>query len=124
MANELAVDEQGVAKIVAVLKALAEPNRLRILAMLMQHDSCNCELRDQLSLSPNLLSHHLRVLERAGLVSHRRGAADARWIYYTADEAAIAGWRQWFSRFLNPARSQQLPALPGPEGRQTVGKGD
>jgi ArsR family transcriptional regulator len=120
MTNKLAVDEQVVAKIVAVLKALAEPNRLQILAMLMQHDSCNCELHDQLGLSPNLLSHHLRVLERAGLVSHQRDAMDARWIYYTADEAAIAGWQQWFSRFLNPARSQQSPALLRPEGRQTV----
>lgn len=105
MANELAADEQAVAKIVAVLKTLAEPNRLQILALLMQHDSCNCELHHRLGLSANLLSHHLRVLEQAGLVSHRRDAMDARWIYYAADEAAIAGWRQWFNRFLDPTRS-------------------
>ena len=106
MANELAADKQVDTKMIAVLKASAEPNRLQILAILMQHDACNCELHHQLGLSPNLLSHHLRVLERAGLVSCRRDAMDARWIYYTADEEAIAGWRQRLNRFLNPARSQ------------------
>ena len=63
--------EQPLEEAVAVLQALADANRLRILDLLMQGDSCNCELKERLDLPPNLLSHHLRVLRQAGLVRSR-----------------------------------------------------
>ena len=43
MAEELAFDEQVIDRLAAVLKALADPNRLRILAVLAQHEACNCQ---------------------------------------------------------------------------------
>lgn len=114
----IALDEATLAETTAVLKALAEPNRLRIFAALMAGDSCNCELGESLDLPANLLSHHLRVLAGAGLVDSRRDALDGRWIYYTVNRAAAARWQGWFAAFLNPARIRQRP-LCGPEG-QTV----
>ena len=63
--------EQELAAITNVLNALSEPNRLRIFAELMTGDSCNCELKENLGLPPNLLSHHLRVLSESGLVNSR-----------------------------------------------------
>jgi len=110
-------DLDGVA---ALLKVLADPNRLRILDVLMQGDSCNCELNDKLGLPPNLLSHHLRVLRKAGLINSRRDALDGRWIYYAADREAVACWQRWFIEFLDPARIQERPALCGPEGQQII----
>jgi len=103
-------------EISAVLKAVGEPNRLRIFAALMNGDSCNCELQETLGLAPNLLSHHLRVLEKTGLVHSRRDKVDARWIYYSVDRKAAAYWRTWFHEFLNPARIQER-TLCGPEGQ-------
>jgi len=50
MAEELAFDEQVIDRLAAVLKALADPNRLRILAVLVQHEACNCQLNNQLGL--------------------------------------------------------------------------
>lgn len=111
--------QQMLSQAAAVLKALADPNRLRIFELLMQGDSCNCELNERLGLSPNLLSHHLRVLREAGLVRSRQDAVDGRWIYYSIDSAAVARWCAWFGELLNPARIQQRPALCGPEGHQT-----
>ena len=99
-----------------VLKALSEPNRLRIFAELMTGDSCNCELKEKLNLPPNLLSHHLRALSQAGLVHSRRDVVDGRWIYYSVDRGAAACWQGWFSQFLDPARIQERPVC-GPEGR-------
>ena len=58
--TEITIDEAAV-----VLKALADPNRLRILAALMEGDTCNCELVERLGLPANLLSHHLKVLSEA-----------------------------------------------------------
>lgn len=109
-------DEQTLAEISAVLKALGDPNRLRIFAELMRGDSCNNELKDNLRLPPNLLSHHLRVLSEAGLVNSRRDVVDARWIYYTVNREAAARWQDWFSEFLDPARIQER-IVCGPEGQ-------
>ncbi|RME71244.1 MAG: ArsR family transcriptional regulator [Chloroflexi bacterium] len=105
----------------AVLKALSDPNRLRILDVLMEGTSCNCELTERLGLPANLLSHHLRVLRKAGLVFSRRDAIDGRWIYYTVDQEAVARWQDWFAAFLDPSRIRERQ-LCGPEGQQTVGE--
>jgi ArsR family transcriptional regulator len=129
MAKKLVVDESSLDEIAATLKALADPNRLRILDTLMQGDSCNCELNDLLGLPPNLLSHHLRILRKAGLISSRRDAVDGRWIYYAVDKEAITQWRIWFKAFFNPDRIQPRPTLCGPEGQRinaeaSLGKAD
>lgn len=109
-------NEAEVMAVTAVLKTLGEPNRLRIFAALMNGNSCNCELQETLGLAPNLLSHHLRTLEKAGLVHSRRDRADGRWIYYSVDRTAAARWQSWFQNFFDPTRIQKRP-LCGPEGQ-------
>lgn len=110
------MNEQELSQTTTFLRALADPNRLRIFAELMHGDSCNCELQEKLGLSPNNLSHHLRTLEKAGLVHSRRDRVDGRWIYYSIDRQAITHWRDWFSHFLDPALIQERPVC-GPEGQ-------
>ena len=114
--NGIQEQESEILEITAVLKSLAEPNRLRIFATLMNGDSCNCELQEKLGLAPNTLSHHLRSLEKAGLVHSRRDRVDGRWIYYSVDRQAAARWQLWFSQFLDPARIQERTVC-GPEGQ-------
>lgn len=114
----VALDDAALAEIAALLKALGEPNRLRIFAALMEGDTCNAELNEKLGLAPNLLSHHLRVLSDTGLITSRRDRIDGRWIYYSVDREAAARWRQWFAAFLDPARIRER-VVCGPEG-QTV----
>ena len=109
------LDDQNLEDVTALLKALADPNRLRVLDTLMKGVSCNGELNDRLGMPPNLLSHHLRVLKKAGLITSRRDAVDGRWIYYAVDHATVARWRGWFNTFLDPARTQPR-CLCGPEG--------
>jgi len=116
VSDETELTQSTLAQVTTVLKALSEPNRLRIFATLMTGDSCNCELRDRLDLAPNLLSHHLRTLEKAGLVHSRRDRVDGRWIYYSVDREAVGRWHAWFSGFLDPARIQERPVC-GPEGQ-------
>ena len=117
--SRIIYDETTVEEAIVMLKTLAEPNRLRIFAELMQGDSCNCELKDKLGLLPNLLSHHLRALSEAGLVTSRRDSIDGRWIYYSVDREAAARWQVWFSEFLDPARIQER-IVCGPEGQQLL----
>jgi ArsR family transcriptional regulator len=120
MDAELPTAKPIMTQAVVVLKALADSNRLRILDRLMQGLSCNCELNEQLGLSANLLSHHLRVLREAGLIHSRQDAADGRWIYYSVDKEAVERWRAWLGELLDPARIQERAVLCGPEGQQSI----
>ncbi len=110
------VEDFPTEEVIPLLKALADPNRLRIFAQLMRGNSCNGELQEKLGLSANLLSHHLRVLTKAGLVHSRRDMIDARWIYYALDKDMITHWHAWFNIFFDPARIQERPYC-GPEGQ-------
>jgi ArsR family transcriptional regulator len=101
----------------AVFKALSDPTRFRIFAELLQGDSCNCELKDNLNLAPNLLSHHLKTLEKAGLVQSRRDTLDARWVYYSVGRDFLQTWHSWLIAFFDPQRIQIRP-LCGPEGQE------
>ena len=60
-------------------KALGEPTRLRILAHLQAGEACACKVQEALDVPANLLSHHLKVLREAGLVT---GTRRGRWIDY------------------------------------------
>jgi ArsR family transcriptional regulator, arsenate/arsenite/antimonite-responsive transcriptional repressor len=63
--------EEQAAELEAVIKALADRNRLRIVNMLLRADGepvCVCEFQPVLDLSQGTVSHHLKVLAEAGLV--------------------------------------------------------
>lgn len=104
--------------ILACLRACADPNRLRIFALLLKGESCHGILNETLGLAPNLLSHHLRVLREAGLIQDRRDSVDARWIYYSVDEAALSRWYRWLLTFFDPAQLAAQREVCGPEQRQ------
>ena len=62
-----------------VLKALADPTRLRIVGLLQREVVCVCHLHDSLKISQPKASRHLAYLRRAGVVaSEKRGL----WVYY------------------------------------------
>src|SRR5512135_1338593 len=97
------------------LKVLAEPKRLLILHLLMEGVQCNCELGDALQMAPNLISHHLSVLRQAGLVDIERDAVDARWIYYSINQTALAELNETFGVFFNPDRIKPRRPTCGPQ---------
>jgi DNA-binding transcriptional ArsR family regulator len=78
----------------ALLRALGDETRLRIFSLLTKAELCVCEIEDILDLSQSLVSNHLAVLRRAGLVESRRDAEDARWVFYRARGAAVTALRE------------------------------
>jgi ArsR family transcriptional regulator len=62
-----------------LLKALADPTRLRIVTLLSQGELCVCHIQDALSLSQSNVSRHLRILRLAGIVIDRR---EGQWVHY------------------------------------------
>lgn len=67
--------------------ALGDPSRLAIIDLLANADLASGELGDRLGIATNLIAHHLRVLETAGLVTRRRSEGDARRTYVTRTQA-------------------------------------
>lgn len=63
----------------ALLKAVADPTRLRILAALSASELCVCDIAASLPLSESATSHQLRFLREARLVTHRK---EGRVVYY------------------------------------------
>jgi ArsR family transcriptional regulator, arsenate/arsenite/antimonite-responsive transcriptional repressor len=86
------------------LQALAEPTRLLIFHLLMEGVQCNCELGEALGVPPNLVSHHLRALRKAGLIEAERDGVDARWVYYSISRKALDDLAQAFGLFFDPER--------------------
>jgi ArsR family transcriptional regulator, arsenate/arsenite/antimonite-responsive transcriptional repressor len=66
-------------EMVKVFKAVADPNRIRILKMLQQKKMCVCELSVVLGITQPSVSRHMGLLRNAGLVTDER---DGQWILY------------------------------------------
>jgi ArsR family transcriptional regulator, arsenate/arsenite/antimonite-responsive transcriptional repressor len=77
-------------QVAPLLKALADPVRLRLMSIVASHDggeACVCDLNDAFELSQPTISHHLKVLHAAGLLDRdKRGV----WVYYRARTEALA----------------------------------
>jgi ArsR family transcriptional regulator len=66
-----------------VMKALSDPNRVKIVKLLQQKVMCVCELKAALNISQPSVSKHLKILEEAGLVDFQK---DGLWVnYFLAD---------------------------------------
>src|SRR3954453_21391518 len=77
-------------QIAPLLKALADPVRLRLMSMVASHEggeACVCDLTEGFDLSQPTISHHLKVLHEVGLLDRsKRGV----WVYYRAKPEALA----------------------------------
>lgn len=68
-------------KFTKVMKALSDPNRVKIVKLLQHKSSlCVCELRSLLGIAQPTVSKHLRTLEEAGLVEYSK---DGLWVNYS-----------------------------------------
>jgi len=68
---------------IKVMKALSDPNRIKLLKILQERPMCVCEIRAALGIAQPTVSKHLKILEDAGLVGYEK---DGLWVnYYLAD---------------------------------------
>lgn len=79
--------ERSRERLVSVAKALADANRIEILRLVAAQDGplCACDVVAQFDLSQPTVSHHLRVLKDAGLISAERKGL---WVFYEIDPDA------------------------------------
>jgi len=70
-----------------VMKALSDPNRVKIIKLLQQKMMCVCELRGALKIAQPTVSKHLKILEEAGLVDY---AKDGLWVNYFLADGSVS----------------------------------
>ena len=105
-------------KFMEQLKAVAEPNRLKILDLIMGGIQCNCNLGDSLNIKPNLISHHINILEDAGFITLKRDPIDARWVYYSVNKAELDEFNKLLGEFFNANRVKPRIIQCGPLARE------
>jgi DNA-binding transcriptional ArsR family regulator len=75
-------------ELMAVIKALADENRVRVLMALRPKELCVCQIVELLGLAPSTVSKHMAILKQARLVDSRK---QGRWMFYrlAEDEASV-----------------------------------
>ena len=77
-------------QVAPLLKALADPVRLRLMSLVASHpggEACVCDLNEAFDLSQPTISHHLKVLHDVGLLGREKRGV---WVYYRARPDALA----------------------------------
>lgn len=101
-----ALSAEQAGELARVFKAIGEPVRLRLLSLIASQaggQACVCDLTGAFELSGPTISHHLKVLREAGVITgERRGT----WIYYRVRTEMLA----MLSGALLPAEDGVVPA--------------
>lgn len=84
-----ALDETGAERIAGVFKALGDPTRVRLLSLIAASpdgELCVCDLTDPVGLTQPTVSHHMKRLVDAGLVTREQRG---KWAYYRVADGAL-----------------------------------
>ena len=84
------IDAETATQVAALLRALADPVRLRLMSLVLSHEggeACVCDLNDAFDLSQPTISHHLKVLNSCGLLDREKRGV---WVYYRARPEALS----------------------------------
>ena len=80
-----------------VLKAISDPKRLRIVDMLSCGELCACKILEAFHITQPTLSHDMKVLMEAGIVSDRR---EGKNIYYSLNQERLASFQHTMQSIL------------------------
>lgn len=97
--NALFVEDE-LARCSKIFKALSDVNRLKILKLLGARPMCVCEVMVVLDVTQPTASHHLGILEEAGLI---RGKREGKWIFYEVSNS-------WVLRIVDAVKSPVNPS--------------
>ena len=110
---------------IRVMKALSDPNRVKMMKMLQSRPLCVCEIKEALGVAQSTASKHLKILEDAGLV---RSFKDGLWVNYSLSDGSespfaanmIGNLKHWLD---SESEIKQLnEILPGIDRHDIVGK--
>ena len=80
-----------------IFKAMSDENRLRIVDLLKEKERTASDLLDLMDFGQSTLSHHMKILMNAGVVSARR---QGKWVIYSIDPGAMDRMQEWIRRYI------------------------
>jgi len=83
------VDDRRLREMEAVFSSLGDVTRLKILKLIGDEELCSCEVMAALELTQPTTSHHLGILERAGVLRSRR---NGKWVFYQISSPKVRAW--------------------------------
>jgi len=100
---------------IKVMKALSDPNRVKMIKLLQRRVLCVCEIQEALGLAQSTASKHLKILEDAGLITYFK---DGLWVNYRLSDGAespyvanlLGNLRHWLDE--DPKVSALVARLP------------
>jgi ArsR family transcriptional regulator len=105
------LDRDDAEELAGAFKALSDPARLRLLSLIADQpegEACVCYLTEPLGLSQPTVSHHLKLLNEAGLLDREKRGA---WVYYRIVPERVAALRDALA-----------PSAPPAGGRRATGR--
>lgn len=90
-------EAENIGKIYNFLRAIADPNRLKILCVLKGGSRCVCEIIPAIGISDKLASHHLKQLKKIGLLIEKR---EGNFIRYSLNRKAIKEYKKLFNQVI------------------------
>lgn len=87
--------------VVDMFKALGDETRLEIVTMLIGRELCICDILESIDKSQPVLSHHMKILRLAAIVTDRR---EGKWVYYQLNPGAL----EYLERFFAGARKETV----------------
>ena len=99
-----------------VMKALSDPNRVKMIKLLQRRVLCVCEIKEATGLAQSTASKHLKILEEAGLITYFK---DGLWVNYRLTDGAkspyvatiLGNLRHWLEE--DPEVAKLVEKLPG-----------
>ncbi|EKD58834.1 MAG: transcriptional regulator, ArsR family [uncultured bacterium] len=92
-----ALQADNVSRTYSFLRAIADPNRLKILCILQEESMCVCEIVPVIGISDKLASHHLKQLKEVGLLIEKR---EGKFIRYSLDTKVIREYKKIFNQII------------------------
>ncbi|SMC97403.1 ArsR family transcriptional regulator [Desulfocicer vacuolatum DSM 3385] len=110
---------------IKVMKALSDPNRVKMMKILQSRPLCVCEIKETLGIAQSTASKHLKILEDAELVKNFK---DGLWVNYSLSDGSgspysacmIGNLRHWLDNDLEIEHLNKI--LPNIDRKDIVGK--
>ncbi|MGM9566855.1 MAG: ArsR/SmtB family transcription factor [Clostridia bacterium] len=98
-----------------IFKAFCDENRLYILTLLQNGEKCACKLLDALQISQSTLSHHMKILCDAGIVTGRK---EGKWIYYSLSPQGAGEARKLLAFYTSVSPEPETPGKDASAGEK------
>jgi len=91
------LEEKNIEKTFSFLRAISDPNRLKIVCVLRNGPKCVCEIVESIGISDKLASHHLKQLKNIDLLNEKR---EGNFIRYSLNKKAIQKYKKYFNQII------------------------